>query len=65
MKQSLSTRLISLFCAVVVSSVLLESVAELGHLSSNGQADIATVAPDAATSAAAVAAAPASTIKQF
>lgn len=31
MKQSLSSRLIALFCAVAISSVLLESVAELGH----------------------------------
>ena len=65
MKQSLSTRLIALFCAVVVSSVLLESVAELGDPASNGQAAVATVAPDAAPSVATLAAAPASTIKQF
>ena len=62
MKQSLSTRLVALFCAVVVSSVLLESVAELGHPASNGQL---TVAPAAAPSVATLAAAPASTVKQF
>ncbi len=49
MKQSLSTRLIALFCAVVISSVLLESVAELGHPATSGevqvaQADTSTVA---------------------
>ena len=65
MKQSLSTRLVALFCAVVVSSVLLESVAELGHPASNGQTDVATVAPAAAPSVATLAAAPPSTIKQF
>ena len=65
MKQSLSTRLVALFCAVVVSSVLLESVAELGHPAANGSSAVATVAPDAAPSAATLAAAPASTIKQF
>ena len=65
MKQSLSTRLIALLCAVVVSSVLLESVAELGHPASNGQAAVATVAPAAAASVATLAAAPANTLKQF
>ena len=31
MKQALFTRLTVLFCAVVISAMLLESVAELGH----------------------------------
>ena len=31
MKQSLSFRLVALFGAVLISSVLLESVAQLGH----------------------------------
>lgn len=41
MKQSLSTRLIALFCAVVISSVLLESVAELGHPASSSEVQVA------------------------
>lgn len=31
MKQSLLSRVVCMVCAVVVASVLLESVAELGH----------------------------------
>ena len=65
MKQSFFIRLIALFCAVVVSSVLLEGVAELGHPATSGSVAVATVVPDAAPNAAAVAAVPASTGKQL
>ena len=46
MKQSITTRLIALFCAVAISSVLLESVAELGLPAHGAGASVA-----AATSA--------------
>ena len=49
MKQSLFTRLTVLFCAVVISSVLLESVAELGHPATSGEIQVARA--DASTTA--------------
>ena len=49
MKQSLFTRLTVLFCAVVISSVLLGSVAELGHPATNSEVQFAQA--DASTTA--------------
>ncbi len=43
MKQSFLTRLTVLFCAVVISSVLIESVAELGHPAQSGDVQVAQV----------------------
>lgn len=41
MKQSLSTRCAALFASIVITTVVLESVAELGHPVCSGQALVA------------------------
>ena len=48
MKQSLSTRLTALFAAVVISSILLESVAELGRPVMSHQVHVARAAASTA-----------------
>lgn len=53
MKPSLSTRLASLCAAIVISAIVLESVAELGHPASGADTNmghaVASVAPAAST----------------
>lgn len=49
MKQSFSPRLIALFCAVVISAVLRESVAEMEPPSTSGEVQVAHAAVSSTT----------------